>query len=51
VVMAVQQGLISFEEACERYNLSLDEYLRWQRAFEQYEVQGSLAMRIQRDRD
>jgi len=49
--MAVQQGLISFEEACERYNLSLNEYLRWQRAFEQYGLRGLLAMRIQRDRD
>ena len=49
--MAVQQGLISFEEACERYSLSVDEYLSWQRAFEQYGVRGLLATHMQRDRD
>ena len=51
VVMAVQQGLISFEEACERYSLSVDEYLSWQRAFERYELRGLLAAHMQTDRD
>jgi len=49
--MAVQQGLISFEEACERYSLSVDKYLCWQRSFEQYGLRGLLATDIQRDRD
>jgi hypothetical protein len=49
--MAVQQGLISFEEACERYSLSVDEYLSWQRAFERYELRGLLAAHMQTDRD
>ena len=34
VVTAVCQGLLSFEEACERYSLTLDEYLSWQRTFD-----------------
>jgi hypothetical protein len=33
VVAAVCQGLITLQEACERYHLSLDEYLNWHRAF------------------
>ena len=34
VLMAVYTGVLSFEEACERYQLSLDELLSWQRWFE-----------------
>jgi hypothetical protein len=33
VVAAVCQGLITLGEACERYHLSLDEYLGWHRSF------------------
>ena len=33
VVAAVCQGLITLGEACERYHLSLDEYLSWHRSF------------------
>ena len=31
IVAAVRHGLLSFGEACERYDLSLDEYLSWER--------------------
>jgi Protein of unknown function (DUF1153) len=34
VVIAVSKGLLTFEEACERYSLTLDEYLAWQRTLE-----------------
>ena len=34
VLVAVHTGVLSFEEACERYELSLDEFLSWQRWFE-----------------
>src|SRR6266852_4562129 len=34
VLSAVQQGILSFGEACERYNLTLDEYLSWQRSLQ-----------------
>jgi Protein of unknown function (DUF1153) len=33
VVAAVCHGLITLGEACERYHLSLDEYLSWYRRF------------------
>ena len=32
VVAAVRGGLISLEEACERYTLTVDEFLSWQRS-------------------
>jgi len=32
VVAGVRQGLITLREACERYHLSLDEYLSWHRS-------------------
>jgi hypothetical protein len=34
VVAAVRQGMLTFAEACERYNLDLEEYLSWHRSFE-----------------
>jgi hypothetical protein len=34
VVAAVRHGLLTFGEACERYSLSADEYLSWQRSFD-----------------
>ena len=34
VVAAMRHGLMTFEEACERYSLSIDEYLSWQRSFD-----------------
>jgi hypothetical protein len=34
VVAAVGGGLLSIEEACERYDLSLDEFMLWRRAVE-----------------
>jgi hypothetical protein len=30
VVCAVEGGLISFHEACERYNLTLEEFQHWE---------------------
>ena len=34
VVAAVRHGLLSFDEACNRYSLSAEEYLSWQRSFD-----------------
>jgi hypothetical protein len=33
VVAGVRLGLITLAEACERYRLTLDEYLSWHRSF------------------
>ena len=32
VVAAVRAGVISLEEACQRYTLSVEEFLSWQRS-------------------
>ena len=34
VVAAVRGGLLSLEEACERYKLTVDEFLSWQRSID-----------------
>ena len=34
VVAAVSSGIITIEEACRRYRMSEEEFLAWQRAFE-----------------
>jgi hypothetical protein len=34
VVAAVRHGMLTFGEACERYDLKLEEYLAWQRSFD-----------------
>lgn len=40
VVAAVQGGLISLDEACGRYNLSVEEFLGWQRAIKKHGLAG-----------
>ena len=40
VVIAVEGGLISLDDACARYRLSVEEFLGWQRAVQRYGVQG-----------
>ncbi len=40
VVSAVLGGLLTIKETCDRYSLSEEEFLSWQRAFAQYGVLG-----------
>jgi hypothetical protein len=47
VVAGVRSGLISLEEACERYTLSIEEFLSWQRLIDNHGVRGLRATRIQ----
>ena len=47
VVVAVRAGLISLEEACERYTLTTEEFLSWQRLIDNHGVRGLRATRIQ----
>jgi hypothetical protein len=47
VVVAVRGGLISLEEACERYTLTVDEFLSWQRSIDKHGLPGLRATRIQ----
>ena len=47
VVTAVRSGLISLEEACQRYTLSVEEYLSWERAIERHGLPGLRITRLQ----
>lgn len=47
VVAAVRGGLISLEEACKRYTLTVDEFLSWQASIERHGLPGLRTTRIQ----
>lgn len=47
VVAGVRLGLITLEEACQRYRLSLDEFLSWQRLIDRHGMRGLRATRLQ----
>ena len=47
VVAAVRGGLLSLDDACERYRLTSEEFLAWQKSIEQYGMQGLRTTRIQ----
>lgn len=51
VVAAVRGGLISLDEACRRYALSVEEFLSWQRAIDKHGLPGLRTTRIQLYRD
>jgi hypothetical protein len=51
VVAAVRNGMLSLQEACERYNLSVEEFLAWQRSLDRYGVPGLRVTRLQIYRD
>ena len=50
VVAAVRSGGITIEEACRCYQLSEEEFLSWERAFETHGLAGLRATRIQQYR-
>ena len=47
VVAAVRGGLLSLEEACDRYTLTVEEFLSWQRSIDQHGLAGLRATRVQ----
>ena len=47
VVAGVRAGLITIEEACERYTLSIEEFLSWQRLIDSHGMRGLRATKIQ----
>lgn len=51
VVAAVRGGLITLEEACDRYKLSIEEFLGWQKAIERHGLPGLRATRVQQYRN
>jgi hypothetical protein len=48
VVAAVEAGLLSIEEACSLYRLSLEEFLGWQRTIRKGGVKGLCVTRRRR---
>lgn len=50
VVAAVRSGAITIEEACRTYQLSEEELLAWQRAFETYGFAGLRVTRLKQYR-
>jgi len=46
VVAAVRGGLLSLEEACKRYALTVEEYLSWQRSIDKHGLQGLRTTRL-----
>jgi len=51
VVAAVNGGMLTIEEACERYQLTLEEFASWQRAVERSGLPGLRVTRAQHYRD
>jgi len=47
VVAAVNGGLLTIAEACERYDLTLEELASWQRSIEREGMAGLRATRVQ----
>ncbi len=47
LVAAVKGGLLSLEQACERYNLSIEEFLSWQRQVDKHGLRGLRVTRLQ----
>ncbi|MBL4601919.1 MAG: DUF1153 domain-containing protein [Emcibacteraceae bacterium] len=47
VVAAVRGGLLSLEDACKKYTLSVEEFLSWQRAIDEDGLLGLRTTRVQ----
>jgi hypothetical protein len=50
VVAAVRGGLLSLDDACERYGLTNEEFLAWQQSIDRYGMAGLRTTRIQQYR-
>ncbi len=51
VVSGVRAGLISLEEACRRYTLSVEEFSTWQRMIDKYGMRGLRVTQLKHFRD
>ena len=51
VVAAVHGGLLTIDEVCERYDLTLEEFASWHRDVERSGLQGLRVNRLQHYRD
>lgn len=46
VVAAVRAGVLTLEEACQRYNLSVEEYQAWEQALARHGLRGLRTTRL-----
>ena len=46
VINGVRQGLLTVEQACERYHLSIEEYRAWERDFDSHGKAGLRSTRV-----
>jgi hypothetical protein len=51
IVAAVRNGRISLQDACQRYHLSIEEFITWQRDLDAHGVPGLRVTRLQIYRD
>jgi hypothetical protein len=51
VVYAVHSGLLTLEQACDRYKLSSEEFDSWRRLIDAHGVRGLRSTRLQQYRD
>ena len=47
VVNGVRGGLLTLEQACERYDLTVEEFLSWQRLIDEHGVRALRVTRLQ----
>jgi len=50
VVAAVRGGLLTLDEACDRYSLTNEEFLAWQKSIERHGLAGLRTTRLQQYR-
>ena len=50
VVAAVRGGLLSLDEACDRYKLTNEEFLAWQQSIDRHGLAGLRTTRLQQYR-
>lgn len=47
VVVAVKGGLLSFDDACDRYRITAEEFLGWQQQVDRHGLAGLRVTRLQ----
>ena len=50
VVAAVRGGLLSLDDACKRYKLTIDEFLNWYRLINRHGLEGLKVTKVQKHR-
>lgn len=46
IVIAVRRGLISLEEACSNYKLTVEELLSWEESYDRHGLRGLSTIRL-----